>query len=1059
MTLPLLVLAGALAHALPAQQPAPLRESAQPPPHWVVTYPDRARDSIRTWMTASVTTPTRTEALLASADRLGADYLKVWGDSFPLRDVRRFAGLPAEGRARRVRADSLRRSGNAALGRDGFAAAAKDWRASHALATELGDTAAMASALGNIGAGFYRESEFDSASRYFAQARKLARIAGDRRTELNALGGLASVSKDLGDFEAAAAQYREALFLRRQIGDYRGVAADADNLGLVAAATGDPAEARRRYLEALITAREHGFDEAAAIALLNLGALASREGDDRGAEKRYAEALALYRKLDNRADEALVLRNIGLLDAGRGDLPAAAAHYEEALAILEQTGPVETLAGTQVDLSQVFAAMGSLDRADRELSAAERSTREGGLSSATEGRLRLTRGDLALEFNRLGSARGFYDKALALLREAKDPTGEGAALAALGELSLIEENYPRAESLLTAATARQRAQGDDRSAALSQLLAARAARAAGDTADARRRITEAVDALRAGGDRVAHAWALCESGAHQRTVGSLRAAEADYRSGLARLGRSPAVGASICLYGGLGRTLRARGATREAVAELQRGIGETEAAAAGVATTGRRADFMSDKWELYGDLALAQRALGQDSAAFETSERLRARQALSLVTGEQMTHPRIAALRRRITELLDVSAAHETAVALRGPDELAGLTGDRRAALARAEAEYAELLDSLEAAGSQDAHPRPPVVPSWREIAARLPADAVLIEYLVTDSTAVAFVVSSDRLSAVTLPVSGTELAAEVGFVRGMLTSKGAGAPDSPWEAPLRRLRGQLVAPLERSGLLRGKHRLLVVPHRELHYLPFGALLEQGPSGLFLVQRYEIGTVASGSVWLHLRARPSRSDRNTLLALAPRLTDLPGAQAEVRAIADLYGPDAEVMIGGHATRQSLAAAAAGRSIVHLASRGVLNRHNPRFSYIALAPDQQSDGRLEVYDVARLSLDARLVVLSACQTGLGSGRLVDVPPGDDWVGLVQAFQSAGARNVLATLWPVEDRATARLMKRFYVALRAGESESSALAVAQRDALAAGSGRAPFYWAGFVLNGDL
>ena len=387
------------------------------------------------------------------------------------------------------------------------------------------------------------------------------------------------------------------------------------------------------------------------------------------------------------------------------------------------------------------------------------------------------------------------------------------------------------------------------------------------------------------------------------------------------------------------------------------------------------------------------------------------------------------------------------------------MRGDRRAALARAEAEYSELLDSLEAAGTLDSQPRSAVVPGWREIAARLPADAALVEYLVTDSTAIAFVIASDRLSVVELPVTGSELATEVDFVRGVLTPKATSRGGLPWEAPLRRLRGQLVTPLEKAGLLQGKHRLLIVPHRELHYLPFAALLEPSPSGQFLVQRYEIGTVPSGAVWLRIRARPTRSDRSSLLALAPRQGDLPGARAEVRAIADLYGSDALVVIGDRATRNLLATAAPGRSIVHLASRGVLNRHNPRFSYIALAPDDRSDGRLDVDDVARLSIDARLVVLSACQTGLASGRLLDVPPGDDWVGLVQAFQSAGARSVLATLWPVEDRATAELMKRFYVALRSGESESGALAAAQRSAIAAASTRAPFYWAGFVLNGDL
>jgi CHAT domain-containing protein len=103
--------------------------------------------------------------------------------------------------------------------------------------------------------------------------------------------------------------------------------------------------------------------------------------------------------------------------------------------------------------------------------------------------------------------------------------------------------------------------------------------------------------------------------------------------------------------------------------------------------------------------------------------------------------------------------------------------------------------------------------------------------------------------------------------------------------------------------------------------------------------------------------------------------------------------------------------------------------------------------------------ASLVVLSACQTGLGSGRLADVPPGDDWVGLVQAFQSAGARTVLGTLWPIEDQATARLMKRFYAELRGGASVARALAVAQRSTLSMPGSRAPFYWAGFVLDGAL
>jgi CHAT domain-containing protein len=97
----------------------------------------------------------------------------------------------------------------------------------------------------------------------------------------------------------------------------------------------------------------------------------------------------------------------------------------------------------------------------------------------------------------------------------------------------------------------------------------------------------------------------------------------------------------------------------------------------------------------------------------------------------------------------------------------------------------------------------------------------------------------------------------------------------------------------------------------------------------------------------------------------------------------------------------------------------------------------------------------LLVLSACQTGLAAGALADVPPGDDWVGLVQAFLYAGVSNVVATLWPVADIATARLMERFYGELATGKSEAEALALAQRDALRKSATAHPFFWAGFTL----
>jgi CHAT domain-containing protein len=146
-------------------------------------------------------------------------------------------------------------------------------------------------------------------------------------------------------------------------------------------------------------------------------------------------------------------------------------------------------------------------------------------------------------------------------------------------------------------------------------------------------------------------------------------------------------------------------------------------------------------------------------------------------------------------------------------------------------------------------------------------------------------------------------------------------------------------------------------------------------------------------------------------------------------------------------------------ILHLASRGLVSRWNPLYSYVELRPDSQNDGRLEVHEVFGLDLNARLVVLSACETALAAGLLEDVPAGEEWVGLVRAFLYAGASNVLATLWQVEDRATGELMDLFYRELAHNRSPSTALAAAQRKMLRNPDTRDPFFWAAFSLAGGL
>jgi CHAT domain-containing protein len=145
-------------------------------------------------------------------------------------------------------------------------------------------------------------------------------------------------------------------------------------------------------------------------------------------------------------------------------------------------------------------------------------------------------------------------------------------------------------------------------------------------------------------------------------------------------------------------------------------------------------------------------------------------------------------------------------------------------------------------------------------------------------------------------------------------------------------------------------------------------------------------------------------------------------------------------------------------IVHFATHGYLDAKNPKFSGLLLSLcDERGSPRLGFISTPKvfgMKLNADLVVLSACQTGLG--REVR---GEGLVGLTRAFMYAGSPRVVVSLWKVDDRATSELMKSFYAEmLKSGKTPAAALRAAQIATWQHDGWRAPFYWAPFVLQGD-
>ncbi len=186
---------------------------------------------------------------------------------------------------------------------------------------------------------------------------------------------------------------------------------------------------------------------------------------------------------------------------------------------------------------------------------------------------------------------------------------------------------------------------------------------------------------------------------------------------------------------------------------------------------------------------------------------------------------------------------------------------------------------------------------------------------------------------------------------------------------------------------------------------------------------------------------PGRShDRHILRA--------PGTSREVDAISAFY-PEKTIKKKVDISEDFFKQQAKKFNIIHLATHAYFNKEQPLFSYLLLHPTENNDGQLTVHEVFGLDLRARLVVLSACQTGLG-----DISRGDELVGLSRAFIYAGTPSVIVSLWSLADEPAAQLMIQFHRHLKT-KPAPEALALAQREMIK--ENKSPYYWAPFVLVG--
>lgn len=344
-------------------------------------------------------------------------------------------------------------------------------------------------------------------------------------------------------------------------------------------------------------------------------------------------------------------------------------------------------------------------------------------------------------------------------------------------------------------------------------------------------------------------------------------------------------------------------------------------------------------------------------------------------------------------------------------------------------------LSSLQAGG----------VVELRTIRASLPAGATLIEYFIARGTVWVCVLDQDelRIEGITTAARTRELHRLLRFqlsklVRG-LDQVSAPLPliEEATLCHLRELYDELIEPI-RPYLTR--EHLVFVPHDFLHYLPFHAL-HDGES--YLIDRFSISYAPSAGVFHLCVSKESRCERRSLV-LGVADERAPQILEEVEAVASSL-PDALLLTGDEASEEALRLHGEHSCYVHIATHSLFRRDHPMFSAIQLG-----GSRLSLFDLYDLRLEAELVVLSGCGTGLNA-----ILGADELVGLTRGWLYAGAQSVLVTLWDVNDASTAVFMRCFYQHLSAGTPLASALRQAMRDIRR--QYPQPYYWAPFVLVG--
>lgn len=877
-------------------------------------------------------------------------------------------------------------------------------------------------------------------------------------------------------------------------------------------------EAIKKYEEAVTFYRAGEERSGEGSALTNLGVVYNQLGQRQKALEYLNQGMALHKLVGDLREQARTYNYMAFATSAMFERQKALEYFNQSLQLSRTVGDGVGEAGALQAMSGIYSALGELQQAldymqlalDKSRMVRDRTRQARTLNNIGGLHNSLGDGPRALEY---------FTQALSLYKEIGDTYGEGLTLLSIGNVYVGFRDWPKALEYFKQALPITKKQDDRRwTEAMVLTSIGYTNHYLGNKQEALQYLNEALPIHRAVVNQNWEAQTLTCLGTTYSSLGETDKA-LDYFNQALAIHRAIANhrGEADALLK-IARVERDRGNLSEARQGIERALEINDSLRARIVSQESRSTFVAsrrDYYEFYVDLLMRLNqqspGKGHDAQALQESERARARSLLELLTESRVdirqgVDAELLERERGLQKQINDEEMRRVRVqrAKHAPEDLEAI--DKR--VKQLLLDYYTVQSEIRIRSPRYAALTNPETLTLRDIQQQVLDDkTMLLEYALGEEKSFLWVVTQSELKSFELPKrSMVEAAAR--RVYDLLIASNKTQARRPAELALNELSRLVLGP---AASLLNKERVLIVTDGALEYVPFAAL-PVGPSqaaGAYepFVARHEVVSLPSASVLSVLRREISNRQRapQALAVLADAVFQSDDARLTQRRgkahASSTTGTDNQPTTQGALTRSGedvgvadfqrlpfsrreadaiVAKAAQPRTlkaldftasretvfnsrldqyrIIHFATHGLLNCQHPALSGIVLSLyDEQGrpiDGFVRLHEIYNLKLNAELVVLSACRTALG--REIR---GEGLVGLTRAFMYAGTPSVVASLWDVRDQATSELMSRFYEGMfKDGKRPAAALRAAQVSMWKEKRWTAPYYWAGFVLQGE-